>query len=446
MSKYNAKNKKKLSVVMLTFMSAAYLSCFSISASAADPVIFSFSTIGDTRQDPGAGKADKTALLPPITGTLLPQDAQWLQNTHAWARILRTVQSQKANLLFVNGDMIMGYGRAAVPPTWSTTAPATPSDVVNSDLVNFYTQYAYWRGMVANSFETGTYVLPVAGNHEVQCNSANLTTTPVLSRSVCVTGKTAYAENEDAWRANMGDLISDLTTNQRFQSVVGTNALNVSGLNATTAPNSITDSSISTNQADLSYSFDIQTAAGLLHFVVINTDPVGFDSHAPVGWLAADLFNAKSRGAAKFFVFGHKPAFTYDYLGNGLGTGTAPPQVGIAGLDNDIAGPSGRNIFWQIIAQYNATYFCGHEHTTKIDQHVDPTNTYTSANPWQVLVGSGGSPFDPKFGVASVSSTDRYYAWATVRVHQSGNVTLDAYGFSDSFGPTQVIQTIPNLQ
>jgi len=428
--------KKTLNVAMLAFLSAATLSGFSMSASAADPVIFSFSTIGDTRQDPGAGKADPTTLLPPITGSLLPQDAQWLQNTHAWARILRSVQSQKANLLFVNGDMIMGYGRAAVPPTWSTTAPATPSDVVNSDLVKFYTQYAYWRGMVANSFETGTYVVPVPGNHEVQCTSANLTTTPTLSRSVCASGKNAYLENEDAWRANMGDLISDLTTNERFQSVVGTAASNVSGVTAVTAPTSTTDAKITTNQADLSYSFDINTAAGLLHFVVINTDAVGFDSHAPVGWLASDLAAAKTNGAVKYFVFGHKPAFTYNYLMSGT--------VAAAGLDNDLPA---RNAFWKLIAQYNATYFSGHEHTTKVDQHVDPTGTFPHANPWQVLVGSGGSPFDPKITDVTVSpSTDRNYAWATVRIHQSGAVSLDLYAFSDTFGPTYDIQSIPNLQ
>jgi hypothetical protein len=32
---------------------------------------------------------------------------------------------------------------------------------------------------------------------------------------------------------------------------------------------------------------------------------------------------------------------------------------------------------------------------------------------------------------------DRYYAWATVSVHQSGNVSMTVHGFSDTFGPTQ---------
>jgi hypothetical protein len=32
---------------------------------------------------------------------------------------------------------------------------------------------------------------------------------------------------------------------------------------------------------------------------------------------------------------------------------------------------------------------------------------------------------------------DRYYAWATVQVHASGNISLQVSGFSDQFGPVQ---------
>lgn len=411
-----------------------------------DPIVFSFVAVGDSRQDPKA--PDPTTLLavnpatgsgaPSTTGTLLPQDAQWLQNTKAWSRILRTVQTQKANLLFLNGDMIMGYGRAIVPTAWQSNPP-TQSEVASSDLVQFYTQYAYWRGMVSHLMETGTYVLPVAGNHEVQCNSAN----QPAGTANCRSGKSAYVENEDAYRANMGDLINDLQTNVRFQNVVGAPARNVTGLSAATAPNSTTDT-IATNQAQLSYSFDVATAGGLLHFAVINTDPVGNDSHAPTGWLSADFANAKARGAAKFFVFGHKPAFTYNYLAGTGGT------VAAGGLDVDA---NARNAFWSVITKYKATYFTGHEHIMQIDQHADATNTYPGT-PYQVLVGSGGSPFEYKLigpcpscvEPTFTKASDRYYAWATVRVHQSGAVSLEAYGFNDSYGPTQLLQSISNLQ
>jgi hypothetical protein len=416
-------------------------------AQTSDPVVFSFVTLGDSRQDPA--NPDPTTLLtvspvtgagvPSTTGTLLPQDAIWLQNTKAWTRIIRTAQAQKPNLLFLNGDMVMGYGRAAVPSAWSSTPP-TVSGVVTSDLVKFYTQYAYWRGTVANLFENGTYVLPVPGNHETQCNSAVSTNT---GASACASGKHAVAENEDAYRANMGDLINDLVTNVRFSNVTGKPAQNVSGLTAATAPNTTTDG-LTTNQAQLSYSFDINSAAGLLHFVVINTDATGADSTTPSGWLAGDLATAQAHGAIKYFVFGHKPAFTYNYTAASGGT------VAAAGLDVNLAA---RDSFWKLIAQYNATYFSGHEHIFHVGQYADPTGTYSNT-PYQVLVGSGGSPFDDKLSGACPSCvepvftnpTDRYYAWALVQIHQSGIVTLNGYAFSDSFGPTQTVLSINGLQ
>jgi hypothetical protein len=412
----------------------------SLAHAQSDPVVYSFVTVGDSRQDPKS--PDPTTLLPNNSGALLPQDAIWLQNTKAWTRIVRTAQTQKPNLLFMNGDMVMGYGRAAVPTAWSTTAP-TVSGVTSSDLVQLYTQYAYWRGTVANLFETGTYVIPIPGNHEIQCNSSVSTNT---GASACTSGKHAYPENEDAWRANMGDLISDLITDVRFTNVNGKSATNVSGLTTATAPNATTDG-LTTNQADLTYSFDITTAAGLLHFVVINTDPTGADATAPNGWLATDLAAAKSRGAVKYFVFGHKPAWTYNYAAASNGT------VSAAGLDATGNPPANRNTFWSLIAQYNATYFCGHEHIPHAAQFADPTGT-NPGTPWQVLVGSGGSPFDDKLTGTCPSCTepvftnpsDRSYAWALVQIRQSGTVNLNIYAFNDSFGPTQTVFTVNGLQ
>ena len=408
-------------------------------AYAADAVVFSFATVGDSRQDPK--NPDPTTLLPNNTGTLLPQDKQWLQNTKAFSRILRTIQTEKPQLLFFNGDMIYGYGRPTVPSAWATSPPTTVAAVTGSDLVFEYTQYAYWRGMVGPLFETGTYVIPVPGNHETQCSVTTNT-----GASACVAGtKTAYSENEDAFRANMGDLVTDLVTNARFSTVSGVTATNATGLTQATAPAaSPNNGPITGNQAQLSYSFDVQTTPGVLHFAVVNTDPSGADATAPADWLATDLAAAKARGAVKFFVFGHKPAFTYNYNAGAGGT------VAAGGLDVNI--PL-RNAFWKVIAQYGATYFSGHEHIVNISTNADPTNTYTNT-PYQVIVGSGGSPFDDKLvGTCPSCSepvlnapTDRYYAWALVQVHASGAVTLTANGFNDAFGPTQVLYSIPNLQ
>jgi hypothetical protein len=52
---------------------------------------------------------------------------------------------------------------------------------------------------------------------------------------------------------------------------------------------------------------------------------------------------------------------------------------------------------------------------------------------WQVMVGSGGSPFSAKAGDGH-GPTDRMYAWALVQVHASGKVQVTIRGFDDSYG------------
>jgi hypothetical protein len=379
-------------------------------AQVSDPVVLTFSTVGDSRQDPV--NPDPSQL--PVSA----QDQRWLQNSKAWSRIMRTVQGQKPQMLFFNGDMIMGYGKAAVPAGWSA-GPPTAAQVASTDIVKFYTQYAFWRGMVANLMETGTYVVPVAGNHEVQCNSANQTDT--YNQPTCPSGKNAQVENEAAWAANMGDLILD---NSRLTNMFGTQAPNNASFS------SGADDGLATDQSKLSFSFDFKGS----HFVVINTDPVGKDATAPTTWLANDMAAAKARGNTHFFVFGHKPAYTYAYLAN-----TATPAGGLDAAPGTVAL---RDAFWDVIEQYGATYFCGHEHILNVMQ---PRlgNATKPGTAYQVLVGSGGSPFDAKLNVATRNpATDRSYGWATINVHQSGKVDINAYAFDSAYGPTQLIQSI----
>jgi hypothetical protein len=445
------------------------------SAQSSDPVIFSFATVGDSRTDPA--KADATTLLanpspttqggvPSLSGTILPQDNEWVTNTLAFGEILSGIQAQSPNLLFFNGDMIFGYGRPTLPTAWANGKPNswTTAQSVSPDTVFEYIQYAYWRGMVANLFLTGTYVLPVPGNHETQCSYSAEPYSSSKPNPNCntaaqgnLTGKTAYADNESMFRFNMSDLVSDLVSNLRFSNVSGYYAQNVTGLTAATAPQASTNNGpITGDQSFLSYSFDIQAQPGLLlHFVVINTDPSGADGTAPADWLATDLAAAKNRGAAKYFVFGHKPAFTYNYAA-ATGGNVNPPSTnspGPGGLDANYTtstvngvttyGQPYRNAFWKVITQYGATYFSGHEHTVNVSQNADPTGTYPGS-PYQVIVGSGGSPFDDKLSGTCPNCSeptltnpfDRYYAWALVQVHQSGNVSLQVTGFSDAFGPT----------
>jgi len=330
------------------------------------------------------------------------QDCKWLQNTAAWSLLMRTIQSQKANILFFNGDMIMGYGKADVPVTRlkgvGETAIANPSisDILNSDVMQSYKQYAFWRGMVANLMETGTYVVPVPGNHEVQCKRC---------------GKKAQVENENAWRDNMGDLILDTA---RFNSPLG-KPVNFDPKNAPSTLDGIT-----TDQSQLSYSFDV----GTNHFVVINTDAVGMDGHAPTKWLDADLTAADNKGAKHHFIFGHKPAYYYEY------TGFAASSTNSL---NDNDAPATKD-FWTVINAHKATYFCGHEHEYNVSKPL-------GLNSYQVLVGTGGSPFDA--ATAPVVKTDRMYAWATVQIYSSGKVVMNTYGFDDTLkNPVKKLATI----
>ncbi len=358
-----------------------------------DSVVLSFSTVGDSRQDPVNPDPSQ---LPVST-----QDAIWLQNTKALERIKRSVELQNSSFLFFNGDMIMGYGNAVSPKNTGV------STVVSSDLMAFYRQYGFWRGMMAGLMEGGTYVVPVPGNHELQWKKA-----PLPGGG---TAKQAQVANENAWRANMGDLILD--TN-RFQTLFGEqpsfiNVTNNGGLDG-----------LASDQSQLSYSFDFRGC----HFAIINTDPYGYDAHAPVNWLQDDFASAQTRGVKHFFVFGHKPAFTY-YFGDNL-----PDKP--AGLDND---PASRDEFWSVIEQYGATYFCGHEHI----YHMDQPWASAGGKSWQVLVGSGGSPFEalPTDNTIN-SSTDRDYAWATVTVFKSGKVCITVFGFNDQFGPTKILKSV----
>jgi hypothetical protein len=514
-----------------------------------DPVVFSFATVGDSRTETVApdpttlleagepGKFSTGAALgtpsepgkPDLTGTLLPQDATFLTNTKALARILRGIQREKPNLLFFNGDMIYGYGRPAVPPQLATITSVqgnTPTALAWTDAVFEYRQYAYWRGIMAPLFETGTYVVPVPGNHETQCNSK-----VAHDPANCASGKRAYPENEAAFKDNVGDLVEDIYTNERFQSVSGFPAIAANGFAANTAPQAggnngavsgVVAATNPTGEAELSYSFEIKVdnSHQLLHFVVINTDPAGADATAPTDWLAQDLEDAKNRAAAnhltpKFFVFGHKPAFTYGYnivtaapatvytpaAANGLDALTgansstaatavsvkdasgktvtiatnvaqiivdSKPQKVTAETFNGAPAYPYANLFWAVISHYDATYFSGHEHIPHVEQFKDVTGG-SKTTPYQVIVGSGGSPFDdamtsdnpPREPVPLANWQDRYYAWATVQVHRSGNVSLQVQGFTDGAkydsstgvvkdlgveSPAQILYVVPRLQ
>lgn len=402
MTHFSARNAALLA------LAAAAVAAPAAHAQDTTPVVLTFSTVGDSRQDPNT--YDQAS----VGATLNGQDSIWLQNTKAFSRILRTIQSQKSTMLFFNGDMINGYGWAnfgytsnfAQSAIVGPVAPATTADIVGSDLMKNYRQYAFWRGMVAPLPETGTYVFPVPGNHETECKACPKNSDGQTQSKV---------ENEQAYAANMGDLILDTA---RFTSVLGAAPASANyGPAAGVGPDAL-----QTDQTKMSYSFDYLG----YHFAVINTDPVGQETSAPTAWLAQDFAAAQARGAKRFFVFGHKPAYTYVYA----------PGVAGKGLDATPSTTAKRDAFWNLVEQYKATYFTGHMHTYNISQ--------PRGGAYQVIVGAGGSAFDPTAaqataGVLTHPATDRDYAWATVKVHADGGVDILGYGFSSTFGPTQLL-------
>lgn len=252
--------------------------------------------------------------------------------------------------------------------------------------------------MVTQLQETGTYVVPVPGNHETQDKKA---------------GKISKVANEIQWRDNMADLILN---DARFETAVGAPPLRFDPANNPSVVSAAADH-VTTDQSRLTYSFDV----GTVHFAVINTDPVGYDSHAPVAWLTADLAAARAAGATRFFVFGHKPAYSrFHPLASGA------PSTKLHGLDVP-ADHGGRDAFWQLVELHQATYFCGHEHLYHASQPL--------GRAWQVIVGSGGSPFESD----AVAPIDCTYAYAVVTVFASGRVAIRVYGFPEGQGPTQLL-------
>ncbi|TVY11039.1 stalk domain-containing protein [Paenibacillus cremeus] len=346
-----------------TFVSTATVKQIQDAMKNSDQLLFTFSTVGDCRIDDTVQDASA-------------QDQKWLVNSKVLTRMMDEMGSQKSKMLFFNGDMIMGY---------------TP----NSDVSILNREYAFWRGMVGTAFEHGTYVFPVPGNHEVQDNYKDAKGTTV---------KAATEANEKTWRDNMGDIIVD---EKRFSQILGDQ---VAGWDPNNYPQIGMDH-ITTSQKQLSYSFDYRGS----HFAILNTDPTGYDTHAPIEWLTKDLEAAKARGMKHSFVFGHKLAYTYYF----------DETAKVSGLDADM---EHANAFWKIIQDNNATYFSGHEHITNISQ---PNN----GKAYQVVVGSGGSPFEAKKPTSN--PIDRNYAWVTVKVYESGKVHMDAYGFDANYGPTQ---------
>lgn len=330
-------------------------------------VVFHFSTFGDSRTD---------RKIKGITA----QDKLYLTATAPLARMIKEINAKNSQVLFFNGDMIMGY---------------------DTDLTQVQREYAYWRGMMATLMESGTYVVPVPGNHEVQM--------PTKGQDGQVV-KYAQPHLENIWRENMSDLILD---EARWNQIVKTP---YSSFDLRNTP-SIAEDHVQTDQTQLNYSFDV----GKLHIAVLNTDPVGADASVVVSWLKRDFEAAKARGVNALVAFGHKMPYVYI------------PEGSTKASEDSLDNSSGqRDAFWSVMESFGATYFCGHEHV----YHASQPTKESGGESWQVIVGSGGSPFGIKKG-ESKNPQDRMYAWADVKVHADGSLAVRIFGFDENMGPTQ---------
>lgn len=350
----------------------AGLSAFAAEAQPDDPVIFTFTVTGDSRQNPQAEN-------------LSPQERIWMENTHALARIIREIQAQKPKALFFTGDMVMGY---------TTNFEETDR------------QYAYWRGLMSALPESGTYLVPIAGNHEMQVKVSD----PDGGKPA----KLSERECENLWRENMGDLILDTNL---WNQLTGAP---VSDWDVNHTPPIGGPDHVESDQRQLTFSFDVYK----MHFAIINTSAFQDDARAPVYWLADDFAKARARGDRNFFVFGHEMAFTYYF----------DARKKADGLDQY---PDSNAAFWKLIQDYDATYFCAHEHLYHAMQPSGPGANRS----WQIICGAAGAPFDAKPG-QSKNPVDRDFGWVLVKVHASGRVQMDAYVFDEHFGPTKLIQSI----
>jgi hypothetical protein len=317
-------------------------------------MIFSFSVTSDSQADDN---------FEDIT----EQDIKWRVNSTIFNRILSEIENQNPKMLFFCGD--------AFDENADEKAGA----------INL--RYSYWRGMISRLFDKSIYVFPVPGNHEMQEYD-----------KVTGTYKTSL-ERENAWRINFGDILPDV---KRWEKIFGApfNSSYWSDINYA----QMDDVKLQTDQKSLSYSFDYLGS----HFIIVNLNAVNFESHAPTARIKEDIFDAKRRGVKHIFIFGHQPAFSYQYKS----------EMIRRGLDIDI---KARDEFWKMINESNATYFCGHEHLFNDSR---PGNEKAG----QIIVGSAGGEFNKDI---PNRNPDLYkYTWVTVKVYKLGRIHIDSYGFN----------------
>jgi Calcineurin-like phosphoesterase len=205
----------------------------------------------------------------------------------------------------------------------------------------------------------GVTLVPIPGNHESETKTAG--------------AEVAYAAAETAWLSVMGARIK------------GSNGPPAGGADG-----------LATDQSRLTYSFDDSG----VHFVVMNTDPVGADYQVPVKWISADVAAARGAGAKHLFAIGHKPAYP------------APTAGATEGLSMF---PTARDALWSALEGAQAeAMISAHNH---LWYKTRPNKT------WQIVAGNGGSSLEN-----GVTGTDAFFGFTHVAVAADGSVKATSYG------------------
>ena len=249
----------------------------------------------------------------------------------------------KPQFLFFAGDFILG---------------ATSDSTVLAKQLNAWV--ALYKASVFPS--TGIELVAIPGNHETQAAT-----------------KISYPAAERSWLSIMAPYITR-----------GGNGPGIGG-----------PDNLQTDQSRLLYSFDYKD----VHFVTLNTDPVGDDWHVPTLWTDADIAAARARGQTHILVIGHKPGYSY-------------PTIPTDGLGED---PAAQATFWNVlVANKVEAMFSAHN-------HVFYRNQPQAGKTFMVIAGNGGSQLEATID-PTIPNTGSYYGYTVVTVLNGGRIYAKSYG------------------
>lgn len=335
---------------------SAHADASSADADAGRSVVLSFAVVGCNRIDPADYAAiDASASVPPSTANV-----EQLRRTFDEVAAL----TPKPKYFFLAGDVIMGY----------------VNNQGDAGVATLDSQLTAWLALYnASALKTsGIAMIPIPGNHEVQSKIGS--------------AKTAFAGAESVWLSKMAAFIPS-----GFHR--GPNA------GAPLLPDAGADAgALQTDQGQLTYSFD----DGASHFVVVDTDPVGYDWNVPAGWIASDVAAAKTAGAKHVFAIGHKPAYPYT----------------LVATDGLVQGFT-RDAFWSALEGAHA------EAMIAAHNHVWWWTQPNAGKTFQVVAGNGGSKLEAAVLNADgglPANTGKYYGFTVVNVWSDDTVTIDSHG------------------